>query len=79
LCTYMGLGTEFVRNEDADRRLWARTLGADTGGYGLKREDRVLTAAPGDVVYLKGHAYPGNEGQWFVRPTLSDDVIGRIG
>eukprot|EP00884_Botryococcus_braunii_P001731 jgi/Botrbrau1/11559/Bobra.60_1s0012.1 len=62
LCTYMGMGTEFVRNKDADRRLGARVTGADTGGYGLKDGAVPLSAGPGDVLYLKGHAYPGNEG-----------------
>lgn len=58
----MGMGTEFVRNKDADRRLAARVTGADTGGYGLKEGVVPLSAGPGDVLYLKGHAYPGNEG-----------------
>lgn len=63
LCTYMGMGTEFVRNKHADRRLGSRALGADTGGYALKEGAVPLSAGPGDVLYLKGHSYPGNAGR----------------
>lgn len=61
VCTYSGLGTQYVRAEDVDRR-WlghARTAGREP----LKDGARVRCASPGDVVLLKGEAWPGNAGK----------------
>lgn len=62
LCTYFGAGTEFVENRFADRRPLQRLLFQDTQGYGVRDERAVQAALPGDVLYLKGHAFPGNAG-----------------
>lgn len=62
LCTYFGAGTEFVENRYADRRPLQRMLFQDTQGYGIRDESAVQSASPGDVLYLKGHAFPGNAG-----------------
>ncbi|BDA42337.1 probable sodium/hydrogen exchanger 4 at N-terminal half [Coccomyxa sp. Obi] len=62
LCTYIGAGTEFVENRFADRRPLQRLLFQDTQGYGIKDEGAVQRASPGDVLFLKGHSFPGNSG-----------------
>jgi hypothetical protein len=60
VCTYAGLGTQYVRSEDVDRRGLghARTDGCQP----LKPGARVRCASPGDVVLLKGEGWPGNAG-----------------
>ena len=62
LCTYHGQGTQYVANKHADRRWVQRMLFSDTQGYGLKDPSALQQASPGDVLILKGHAYPGNAG-----------------
>ena len=62
LCTYFGQGTEFAANKDVQRRLLQRLLFSNTDGYGLKPSGSLQQASAGDVLFLKGHAYPGNSG-----------------
>ena len=62
LCTYHGQGTQFVANRFADRRRLRRMLFSDTQGYGLKAARVLEQASAGDLLYLKGHAFPGNAG-----------------
>ena len=69
LCTYIGAGTEFVENRFADRRPLQRLLFQDTQGYGIRDENAVQRASAGDVLYLKGHAFPGNSGLFYMPAT----------
>ena len=62
LCTYHGQGTQFVDNKHVDRRWLQRMLFNDTHGYGLKAPHALQQALAGDLLLLKGHAYPGNAG-----------------
>lgn len=75
LCTYIGAGTEFVENRYADRRQLQRMLFQDTQGYGIRDENKVQRAMPGDILFLKGHAYPGNAG---MRPQFCHSLCRRI-
>lgn len=65
VCTYWGAGTEYVAHSHVDRR-W---LGAAAGALrdeetGLLRSPHAVRAArPGDLVLLKGEAFPGNQGR----------------
>lgn len=63
--TYAGLGTEFLAGEDADRRwLGHAARGASDETSGLLRGGAVIRQArTGDVVLLKGEAWPGNTGR----------------
>ena len=64
LSTLVGAGIEFVGNEGVDRRLLsdcARGLAGEAPGI-LREGARVQRAATGDVVFLKGEAWPGNQG-----------------
>lgn len=63
--TYVGQGTEYVDSHAADRRFLARhDLTLDEAHAGLLRSsDAVQACQVGDVVLLKGDAWPGNEGQ----------------
>ena len=63
--TYLGGGTEWLDGRDVDRRwLGHAACGASDETSGLIRPGgTVLTAAPGDVVLLKGEAWPGNVGR----------------
>jgi hypothetical protein len=78
VCTYDGPGTEYVSNEVVDRR-W---LGHAAGGVpdeesGLLRVgDGARAARPGEVVWLKGEAWPGNAGRGAVHrsPAASADA-----
>ncbi|KAK9826679.1 hypothetical protein WJX74_009607 [Apatococcus lobatus] len=63
LCTYLGEGTLFVEDRHVDRQQLQLWLGQDTGGFKLRKNALVHQANPGDVLYLKGSAYPGNAGR----------------
>lgn len=78
LCTYHGQGTQFVANRFADRRPLQRMLFSDTGGYGLKVPDALEQASAGDLLYLKGHNFPGNAG-WLARPAFSVNTPAHVG
>ena len=61
--TLLGPGTEWLDHGDVDRaRLGHRAAGAADECSGLLRPGAtVLRAAPGDLVVMKGTAWPGNE------------------
>ncbi len=65
VCTYGGPATEFLDNASVDRtRLGHASGGLDDAQSGLIRpEHAIKRAAAGDVVLLKGNAWPGNEGR----------------
>ena len=63
--TFDGPGTEYLANADVDRR-WMGTAakGQSDAASGLIRSpDRVRQADVGDIVLLKGEAWPDNEGR----------------
>lgn len=74
--TYVGAATEYVSNEDVDRRwLGHAARGAPDHRSGLLRPGGVIQAAqPGDIVLLKGEAWPNNVGAGAVHrsPAVSD-------
>lgn len=63
--TFVGNGTEYLAEEDVDRRwLGHAALGASDEVSGLLRTGaRVRRAEAGDVVLLKGEAWPNNAGR----------------
>lgn len=63
LCTYAGPGTEWVEEEAVDRAaLDHAEVCVDTCNARIVRSARVHHCLPGDVVVLKGHQWPGNDG-----------------
>lgn len=76
--TYAGAGTELLAHEDADRRFLGHAArGAPDERSGLLRPGaHVRSAATGDVVLLKGEAWPGNAGRGAVHrsPAASEDA-----
>jgi Protein of unknown function (DUF1826) len=65
VCTYVGPATEFVGTHDVARaQLGKHRHGLSDEASGLlSAEARVLRAQTGDVVLLKGEAWPHNEGR----------------
>jgi hypothetical protein len=65
ICTYSGPGTEFLCQEDVDRRwLGHRADGRPDEASGLLRTpDAVQRMQPFDIGLLKGEAWPGNHGR----------------
>ena len=63
--TFLGTGTEYLAEEDVDRRwLGHAALGASDEASGLMRPGaRIRRAEPGDVLLLKGEAWPHNAGR----------------
>lgn len=63
--TFAGNGTEYLAEEDVDRRwLGHAAQGASDEASGLlRRGARIRRAAVGDVVLLKGEAWPDNTGR----------------
>jgi Protein of unknown function (DUF1826) len=65
VCTYRGAGTEYVAHSQVDRRwlgLAAGSLRDEETGL-LRSPHAVRAARPGDLVLLKGEAFPGNQGR----------------
>ncbi len=64
LCTYAGPGTEWVRNEDVVRSNLARIdVDLETANRSvLRHADAVRHCNVGDVLLLKGEAFPKNRG-----------------
>jgi Protein of unknown function (DUF1826) len=65
VCTFAGSGTEYLSEEDVDRRwLGHAARGASDEASGLMRPSaRVRRAEAHDVVLLKGEAWPKNSGR----------------
>lgn len=63
--TYVGAGTELVADGALDRRLLGHAAGgvADESSGLLRRAEAVTCTRAGDVVLLKGEAWPGNAGR----------------
>lgn len=76
--TYVGAGTEYLSNDDVDRRwLGHAARGAPDHLSGLLRPGGVIQAAqPGDIVLLKGEAWPDNAGGGAVHrsPAVTDST-----
>jgi len=74
--TYVGAGTEYLSNDDVDRRwLGHAARGAPDHLSGLLRSGGVIQSAqPGDIVLLKGEAWPENVGGGAVHrsPAVTD-------
>lgn len=67
VCTYAGPGTEWVDELDVNRALLA--VHDHSGNFELQNkkivqgDGTIKHAMPGDVVFLKGESYPGNQGR----------------
>ncbi len=64
VCTYEGRGTEFAADDGVDRRRLGHSAGgvADEDSGLLRCADAVHVAPAGDLLFLKGEAWPGNVG-----------------
>ncbi|MBK6697972.1 MAG: DUF1826 domain-containing protein [Myxococcales bacterium] len=73
VCAFAGNGTEYVAEHDVDRRwLGHAASGLDDEASGLLRTGaRIRRAGTGDVVLLKGEAWPGNAGRGAVHRSPS--------
>lgn len=64
LITCFGAGTEFLDNRDADRKPVSAALKLAThGGFQLRPGGKIQQAGPGDLLILKGNAWPGFDGR----------------
>lgn len=82
LCTYAGPGTEWLPDEDLLReRLGASGLDAAVANRAVLRPGgRVRHCDPGDILLLKGEAYPGNRGRGAAHrsPPIAADGLSRL-
>lgn len=70
---FAGLGTEYLAEEDVDRRWLGRgslDVGDESSGL-LQESAQVRRAETGDVVLLKGEGWPGNQGRGAVHRSPS--------
>lgn len=76
LCTLLGPATEWIDDADVDRSCLGRLdLGLDDANRAILRPGaRVQHTVPGDIILLKGDAWPGNEGRGAVHrsPPIED-------
>lgn len=74
--TYVGAGTELVADSELDRRLLGHAAGgvADESSGLLRRAEAVTCTRAGDVVLLKGEAWPGNAGRGAVHRSPAASV-----
>ncbi|MGF1465054.1 MAG: DUF1826 domain-containing protein [Sandaracinaceae bacterium] len=82
ICTYAGPATEWVADEDAIRGNLRRVdvdMEAANASV-LRRPDGLRRARPGDVLLLKGDAWPGFAGRGAVHrsPPLGPDAAPRL-
>jgi hypothetical protein len=75
VCTYAGPGTELLASEDADRRGLGHPAGDVCSGL-VRPGGHVQGTTAGDVVLLKGEAWPGNAGRGAVHrsPAMVDSA-----
>lgn len=81
VCTYLGPGTEWLDDPAADRGLLGVRDGGDARDAPLIRNgDRLHRAQPGEVVLVKGDAWPGNEGNGAIHrsPAREPDGGSRV-
>lgn len=82
LCTYAGPGTEWVPDEDALRENLCRLdVGfEDANRSVLRHPDALRRAGVGDVLLLKGEAFPGNRGRGAIHrsPPIRDRGLRRL-
>jgi hypothetical protein len=81
VCTYVGPGTEFISNGEVDRR-WlghaAQGVADEESGL-LRCPQAIEAAAPGDLVLLKGEAWPEQFGKGAVhRSPPASELLPRL-
>jgi hypothetical protein len=84
VCTYVGPGTEWVDELDLNRASLA--IHDHAGNFELQNarivpdERTIKRATPGDVVFLKGESYPGNQGRGAVHrsPPIEQAGLKRL-
>ncbi len=76
VCTYEGQGTEFAAEDGVDRRRLGHLAGgeADEDSGLLRCADAVHVAPAGDLLFLKGEAWPGNVGHGAVHRSPGADA-----
>ncbi|KAG2426725.1 hypothetical protein HYH02_014765 [Chlamydomonas schloesseri] len=76
LVTYCGPGTEVVENRHVQRRwLWGGEGGVAVGGVAADAAD-IVRAGEADLLFLKGHAAPGNYGMGAVHRSPDLSLLG---
>jgi len=80
LCTYAGLGTQWIADDDVDRaHLGHRAIDADEESLTALRPAAVVRRVPkGAVVLLKGDAWPGNAGRGAIHRSPDPGPVGRL-
>ena len=82
LCTYAGPGTDWLPDEDLVRaHLRPSRLDIDVANRRVLRPGATLRrCSPGEVLLLKGHAYPGNAGRGAAHrsPPLGSSGVARL-
>ena len=82
LCTYVGPGTEWIPNENVERRNLARTdVDFETANRSvLRRPDGVRRCGAGDILILKGEAFDRNRGSGAVHrsPPIVEHELRRL-
>lgn len=78
LCTYAGPGTEWIPNELVRRDILSRyDLALDVANRSIQgREGAARSAQAGEVVLLKGEAWPGNAGNGAVHRSPPIEASG---
>ncbi|MBM4380054.1 MAG: DUF1826 domain-containing protein [Deltaproteobacteria bacterium] len=76
VCTYEGRGTEFAAEDSVDRRRLGHLAGgvADEDSGLLRSPGAVHVAPAGDLLFLKGEAWPGNAGRGAVHRSPGADA-----
>ncbi|MEB3203766.1 MAG: DUF1826 domain-containing protein [Candidatus Sericytochromatia bacterium] len=74
--TYAGLGTEWLDERDVIRGQLGHSGASQGQDAGMRPGGRTLRAGPGDVVLLKGEAWPGQDGRGAVHrsPRATSDA-----
>lgn len=82
ICTYAGPGTEWLRDEDVERKNLARTdVEVDAANRSVLREGgSVRHCRAGDILLLKGERFEGNRGRGAVHrsPPIARQGLRRL-
>lgn len=82
ICTYVGPGTEWVKNEDVVRENLRRSdVSVEVANRSvLRAPDVVNQCGPGDILFLKGEMFEGNRGTGAVHrsPPVTEQGLRRL-
>ncbi len=78
VCTYFGAGTEYALNAQVDRRQLRHAAGDEASGV-LTPGAQLHRVDAGDIVLLKGEAWPDNQGRGAVhRSPVASEATPRL-